>query len=67
MMKKLSSRKLWLALVLMALFTFLIIVGKIGEENYINAMLWLYGVYSGTNVLTKFTFKNKTESSDNND
>ncbi|WP_126992265.1 hypothetical protein [Thermosipho globiformans] len=61
---KLKSRKLWLALILMVLFTVLVWIGKLGEENYINAMLWLYGVYSGANVLTKFTFKQDPESSD---
>jgi hypothetical protein len=52
---KLSSRKLWLAIILMIVFTVLVFFGKIGEDNYINAILWLYGVYAGTNVLTKFT------------
>jgi hypothetical protein len=55
MYSKFKSRKLWLAIILMIVFTVLVWVGKIGEDNYIQAMLWLYGVYSGTNVLTKFT------------
>jgi len=53
-MQKLSSRKLWLSIVLIALFTILLWFGKIDTENYTQAVLTLFGIYSGANVLTKF-------------
>ena len=60
-MDKLKSRKLWLALVLMGVFTFLVYFGKIDASNYTEAMLTLFGIYSGANVLTKFVSPTKKE------
>jgi len=53
-MQKLSSRKLWLALALIVLFSIMLWFGKIDTENYTQAVLTLFGIYSGANVLTKF-------------
>ncbi|EKF49543.1 hypothetical protein H17ap60334_05007 [Thermosipho africanus H17ap60334] len=56
-MQKLTSRKLWLALVLMVVFTVLLWFGKLDTENYTQSILTLFGIYSGANVLTKFVAK----------
>lgn len=56
-MQKLTSRKLWLALVLMVVFTVLLWFGKLDTENYTQSILTLFGIYSGANVLTKFVSK----------
>ncbi|OOC42199.1 hypothetical protein [Thermosipho sp. 1074] len=60
-MHKLKSRKLWLALVLIALFTVLLWFNKVDPENYVQAVITLFGIYSGANVVTKFAKR-----SDNN-
>ncbi len=41
-------------MLLTVIFTFLIWFGKIGSDDYINAMMTLFGIYSGANVVTKF-------------
>lgn len=51
---KLKSRKLWLTIILMGIFSFMAWFDKLDSENYIQAMLTLFGIYSGANVLTKF-------------
>jgi len=53
-MDKLTSRKFILAMLLTVIFTCLIWFGKIGSDDYINAMMTLFGIYSGANVVTKF-------------
>jgi len=60
-MQKLSSRKLWLALALIVLFSVMLWFGKIDTENYTQAVLTLFGIYAGANVATKFAGR-----SDNN-
>ncbi|MBB6061874.1 amino acid permease [Thermosipho japonicus] len=61
-MNKLSSRKLWLALALILVFTVLLWFGKLDTDNYTQSVLTLFGIYSSANVLTKFVNK----SGDNN-
>ncbi|ABR31288.1 hypothetical protein SU69_07315 [Thermosipho melanesiensis] len=51
---KLKSRKLWLALALIVVFTLLLWFEKLDADNYTQAVLTLFGIYSGANVLTKF-------------
>ncbi len=53
-MDKLTSRKFILAVLLTVIFTFLIWFGKVPSDDYINAMMTLFGIYSGANVVTKF-------------
>lgn len=45
----------------MIVFTILIYVGRLSEDNYVEVMLWLYGIYAGTNVATKFTIPKDKE------
>ena len=53
-MDKLTSRKFILAMLFTVIFTFLIWFGKVSSDDYINAMMTLFGIYSGSNVVTKF-------------
>ena len=53
-MGKLTSRKFILAMLFTVIFTFLIWFGKVSSDDYINAMMTLFGIYSGANVVTKF-------------
>ena len=53
-MDKLTSRKFILAMLFTAIFTFLVWFGKVSSDDYINAMMTLFGIYSGANVVTKF-------------
>ena len=53
-MDKLTSRKFILAMLLTVIFTFLIWFGKVSSDDYSNAMMTLFGIYSGSNVATKF-------------
>ena len=56
-MNKLSSRKLWLGIGIIALLTAMTWFNKVDQNNYVNALLTLFAVYSGANVVTKFTPK----------
>ena len=53
-MDKLTSRKFILAKLLTVIFTFLVWFGKVSSDDYINATMTLFGIYSGANVATKF-------------
>jgi len=56
-MEKLTSRKFWFAIGLTVLITVLVWYGKINSSDYVEALLFLFAIYSGANVATKFTSK----------
>ena len=56
-MFKLKSRKFWFAIALTVLFIVMKWFGKLDDDNFVQAVLTLFGIYSGANVATKFTKK----------
>ena len=57
-MYKLTSRKLWMTIGLFVLLTTLIWFNKIDSSDYVHAIMTLFGIYSGANVITKFVNPN---------
>jgi len=56
-MEKLTSRKFWFAIALSVLLVVLLWYGKIQSNDFIEALMTLFGIYSGANVITKFAPK----------
>lgn len=54
-MFKLKSRKFWFAIALTVLFIVMKWFGKLDDDNFVQAVLTMFGIYSGANVVTKFT------------
>jgi len=56
-MEKLKSRKFWMGVILSAIFIVMRIFDRLGDKAFVDLMIAVFGIYSASNVATKFVNK----------
>ncbi len=61
MVNKLKSRKLWILLGLIILVAVMNYLGKVNSSDFVDFLKWGFGLYSASNVASKFGVGVKNE------